>query len=130
MGTTLAQGRLGAAAVTFFALAATAPIVVLITVVPAAYATGGGAGRCEYRLARTADGSVDVCVRDEGVWRPVPADNGHRGHGLRVIREIVDDLRVEDDVVVAERLVLDEVRSRHQTAAGSAADIRRSSASR
>ncbi|WP_240669921.1 APC family permease [Actinoplanes solisilvae] len=42
MGTTLAPGRLGAAAVTFFALAATAPIVVLTTVVPAAYATGGG----------------------------------------------------------------------------------------
>ncbi|WP_308121195.1 APC family permease [Paractinoplanes bogorensis] len=42
MGTTLAPGRLGAAAVTFFALAATAPIAVLINVVPAAYATGGG----------------------------------------------------------------------------------------
>lgn len=39
---TLAPGRLGAAAVTFFALAVTAPIAVLITVVPAAYATGGG----------------------------------------------------------------------------------------
>ncbi|MCM4079507.1 APC family permease [Paractinoplanes hotanensis] len=38
----LAPGRLGAAAVTFFALAVTAPIAVLITVVPAAYATGGG----------------------------------------------------------------------------------------
>lgn len=42
MGTTLAPGRLGATAVMFLALAATAPIVVLITVVPAAYATGGG----------------------------------------------------------------------------------------
>ncbi|MBL7257355.1 APC family permease [Paractinoplanes lichenicola] len=42
MGTTLAPGRLGAAAVAFFALAATAPIAVLINVVPAAYATGGG----------------------------------------------------------------------------------------
>ena len=39
---TLAPGRLGAAAVVFFALAATAPIAVLIDVVPAAYATGGG----------------------------------------------------------------------------------------
>ncbi|MGK5680517.1 APC family permease [Actinoplanes sp. URMC 104] len=39
---TLVPGRLGAAAVTFFALAATAPIAVLIAVVPAAYATGGG----------------------------------------------------------------------------------------
>ncbi|GAA2649119.1 APC family permease [Paractinoplanes durhamensis] len=39
---TLAPGRIGAAAVTFFALAATAPIVVLTSVVPAAYARGGG----------------------------------------------------------------------------------------
>lgn len=39
---TLAPGRVGAAAVTFFALAATAPIAVLISVVPAAYARGGG----------------------------------------------------------------------------------------
>ncbi|MEU4238741.1 APC family permease [Actinoplanes sp. NPDC026619] len=40
--TTLAPGRIGAAAVTFFALAATAPIVALTSVVPAAYARGGG----------------------------------------------------------------------------------------
>ena len=39
---TLAPGRIGAAAVTFFALAATAPLLVLTGVVPAAYARGGG----------------------------------------------------------------------------------------
>ncbi|MEV4344249.1 APC family permease [Actinoplanes sp. NPDC049596] len=39
---TLAPGRVGAAAVAFFALAATAPIVVLVHVVPTAYAAGGG----------------------------------------------------------------------------------------
>jgi amino acid transporter len=39
---TLAPGRIGAAAVTFFALAATAPIAVLTSVVPAAFARGGG----------------------------------------------------------------------------------------
>jgi amino acid transporter len=39
---TLAPGRIGAAAVTFFALAATAPIAVLTSVVPAALARGGG----------------------------------------------------------------------------------------
>jgi amino acid transporter len=38
----LAPARLGAAAITFVALAATAPIAVLITVVPAAYAGGSG----------------------------------------------------------------------------------------
>ncbi|MFG1995846.1 APC family permease [Actinoplanes sp. NPDC048988] len=39
---TLAPGRIGAAAIAYFALAATAPIAVLVHVVPAAYATGGG----------------------------------------------------------------------------------------
>ena len=39
---TLAPGRLGAAAVVFFALGVTAPIAVLINLVPAAYASGGG----------------------------------------------------------------------------------------
>jgi amino acid transporter len=39
----LATGRVGAAAIVFFALAAAAPIAVLINVVPAAYALGGGA---------------------------------------------------------------------------------------
>jgi amino acid transporter len=40
--TALATGRVGAAAIVFFALAATAPIAVLFNVVPAAYALGGG----------------------------------------------------------------------------------------
>ena len=39
---TLGPARVGVAAVTFFALAATAPLLVLITVVPAALARGGG----------------------------------------------------------------------------------------
>jgi amino acid transporter len=38
----LAPSRIGAAAVTFFALAAAAPLAVLTSVVPAAYARGGG----------------------------------------------------------------------------------------
>jgi amino acid transporter len=42
VGKNLATGRISAAAVTFFALAATAPIAVLVTVVPAALARGGG----------------------------------------------------------------------------------------
>ena len=36
-----------------------------------------------------------MCVRDQGRWRPVPDDNGHRGHGLRVIGMIADDLRID-----------------------------------
>ena len=38
----MGAARVGVAAVTFFALAATAPLLVLITVVPAALARGGG----------------------------------------------------------------------------------------
>ena len=56
---------------------------------------GSGDGEFEYTVARRADGDVEVSVRDRGRWRPVPADNGHRGHGLRVIREIADDLRID-----------------------------------
>ncbi|MGY1696911.1 SpoIIE family protein phosphatase, partial [Geodermatophilus sp. SYSU D00814] len=66
----------------------------LANAVEHAYAGNGGEGRCEYRLERTADGSVDVCVRDEGVWRPAPADRGHRGRGLELISALATDVEV------------------------------------
>ncbi|MGY1781660.1 SpoIIE family protein phosphatase [Geodermatophilus sp. SYSU D01036] len=66
----------------------------LANAVEHAYATTAGEGRCEYRLERTADGSVDVCVRDEGVWRPAPADRGYRGRGLELISALADDVEV------------------------------------
>ncbi|SNS76067.1 anti-anti-sigma factor [Geodermatophilus saharensis] len=66
----------------------------LANAVEHAYAGSGGEGRCEYRLERTPDGSVDVCVRDEGVWRPVPADRGHRGRGLELISALATDVEV------------------------------------
>ncbi|SDD40245.1 PAS domain S-box-containing protein [Geodermatophilus telluris] len=66
----------------------------LANAVEHAYAANGGEGRCEYRLERTPDGSVDVCVRDEGVWRPVPADPGHRGRGLELISALASDVEV------------------------------------
>ncbi|MGY1653204.1 SpoIIE family protein phosphatase [Geodermatophilus sp. SYSU D01119] len=66
----------------------------LANAVEHAYAGNGGGGRCEYRLERTADGSVDVCVRDEGVWRPAPADRGHRGRGLELISALATDVEV------------------------------------
>jgi serine phosphatase RsbU (regulator of sigma subunit)/anti-sigma regulatory factor (Ser/Thr protein kinase)/ABC-type transporter Mla MlaB component len=66
----------------------------LANAVEHAYAATGGAGRCEYRLARTADGSIDVCVQDEGVWRPVPADPGHRGRGLALISALASEVEV------------------------------------
>jgi anti-anti-sigma factor len=59
-----------------------------------AYA-GREGGEFEYSVARRADGDLEVSVRDHGRWRPVPQDNGHRGHGLRVIGQIAEDLRIE-----------------------------------
>jgi anti-anti-sigma regulatory factor len=38
---------------------------------------------------------VRFAVRDAGRWRPVPEDNGHRGHGLRVMRQLTEGLRVD-----------------------------------
>ena len=52
-------------------------------------------GAFDYTVARRADGDIDVDVRDFGRWRPVPADNGHRGHGLRVIGAIAADLQID-----------------------------------
>jgi len=52
-------------------------------------------GEFAYTVARRADGDIEVTVRDHGRWRPVPADNGHRGHGLRVIGEIAADLQID-----------------------------------
>jgi PAS domain S-box-containing protein len=48
-----------------------------------------------YGVARTADGGVEVRVGDRGRWRPVPDDNGFRGHGLRVIGQLADDLDID-----------------------------------
>ncbi|GAB3320778.1 hypothetical protein GCM10027451_41700 [Geodermatophilus aquaeductus] len=66
----------------------------LANAVEHAYAATAGEGRCEYRLERAADGSVDVCVRDEGVWRPAPADRGYRGRGLELISALATDVEV------------------------------------
>ncbi len=53
------------------------------------------AGEFDYTVARRADGDIDVAVRDHGRWRPVPVDNGHRGHGLRVIGAVAADLQID-----------------------------------
>jgi anti-sigma regulatory factor (Ser/Thr protein kinase) len=58
-----------------------------------AYRGSDGSYDCEVTL--TADGRLEVRVRDHGSWRPVPADNGHRGHGLRLIGELAEELSVE-----------------------------------
>ena len=58
-----------------------------------AYPEGGG--HFEYTVARADDGAVEVHVHDQGRWRPVPADNGHRGHGLRVIDGLVEEFVID-----------------------------------
>ena len=52
-------------------------------------------GAFDYTVARRADGDIEVAVRDFGRWRPAPSDNGHRGHGLRVIGAIAADLLID-----------------------------------
>jgi hypothetical protein len=60
-----------------------------------AYA-GREGGEFAYSVARRADGEPRrVGPRPRPGWRPVPQDNGHRGHGLRVIGQIAEDLRIE-----------------------------------
>ena len=61
----------------------------------AEHAYPGGGGEFEFTVARTDDGGVEAGVRDHGRWRPVPDDNGYRGHGLRVIRELGVDVRID-----------------------------------
>lgn len=50
-----------------------------------AYPAGGG--DFDYEVATTATG-VRAVVRDRGRWRPEPADRGHRGRGLQIIRAV------------------------------------------
>jgi hypothetical protein len=51
-----------------------------------------GAAEFEVRIDLDGEQAVTVVVRDGGNWRPVPADNGHRGHGLRMMRDLADAL--------------------------------------
>jgi anti-sigma regulatory factor (Ser/Thr protein kinase) len=51
------------------------------------------------RLAGRLRGHVEITVRDWGCWRPVPADRGHRGRGLAMMKAFMHrvDLRCRDD---------------------------------
>ncbi|SEQ91105.1 anti-anti-sigma factor [Lentzea xinjiangensis] len=64
-------------------------------VVDHAYPSGGGT--FETALESTGHG-VRVTVADQGRWRPAPADKGHRGRGLEMIRALSDS----HDLVVGE----------------------------
>jgi anti-anti-sigma factor len=52
-------------------------------------------GKFTYQLDRTPDGAVQVEVRDEGTWRPPPADPGYRGRGLALIDVLGEDVTVD-----------------------------------
>jgi anti-anti-sigma factor len=56
-----------------------------------------GPGEFDYAVSRTGDGGIDVEVRDQGRWRTEPADNGHRGRGLRIIRALARHASFEHD---------------------------------
>jgi anti-anti-sigma factor len=47
------------------------------------------------RLGQADDGSVRVEVRDDGSWRPIPADPGYRGRGLQLIRALGRDVTLD-----------------------------------
>ena len=59
-----------------------------------AYPDGGGTVRVEGQL----DGQGRVCmsVIDRGRWRPAPADPGHRGRGLMMMRGCMDTVEIDD----------------------------------
>jgi len=67
-----------------------------------AYATGGGPGRLRVDAELRPSGEVRIRFGDDGAW--LPPDDGHgRGHGLGMVRGMVDrlDVRGSPDGTVA-----------------------------
>ncbi|MGY1741509.1 MULTISPECIES: SpoIIE family protein phosphatase [unclassified Blastococcus] len=58
------------------------------------HAYPGTAGECEYSLELQPDGSVRCRVRDDGTWRPAPADRGFRGRGIELIGALAGDVSI------------------------------------
>jgi anti-sigma regulatory factor (Ser/Thr protein kinase) len=79
-----------------WALAAGLPHTTAADLVLAAYEAMANSAEHAYRnrsgtidlLATCDDDEVVVTVRDRGDWRPPPADPGHRGRGLMMIRSM------------------------------------------
>jgi anti-sigma regulatory factor (Ser/Thr protein kinase) len=79
-----------------WALAAGLPHTTATDLVLAAYEAMANSAEHAYRdrsgtidlLATCGDDEVVVTVRDRGEWRPPPADPGHRGRGLMMIRSM------------------------------------------
>ena len=66
----------------------------LANAVEHAYPGPGRDGECEYSLEGEPDGSVRVRVRDDGTWRPAPADKGFRGRGIELIGALSTDVSI------------------------------------
>ena len=64
----------------------------LANAVEHAYPVSGDDDGCEYSLERDRDGSVRARVRDNGTWRPAPADRGFRGRGIELIGALAEDV--------------------------------------
>jgi anti-anti-sigma factor len=52
-------------------------------------------GTLQVELVREASGTISVKVRDEGDWRPAPADKGFRGRGLGLIRDVTSRMYLD-----------------------------------
>ena len=57
--------------------------------------TGEGEFRYTLEHCPGPDGGVAVEVRDDGRWRPVPTDSGHRGRGVAVLHAVGKDVRID-----------------------------------
>ena len=59
-----------------------------------AYSGGHGAGTMTL-TASQADDRLVITVADDGSWQLEGAETGHRGRGLTMMRELVDDVAIE-----------------------------------
>ncbi len=54
-------------------------------------------GEVEYSVIRGADGQLEVVVRDDGRWRPEPAENSHRGRGIGIMKALSAEFDIDHD---------------------------------
>ncbi|WP_410573044.1 SpoIIE family protein phosphatase [Amycolatopsis sp. cmx-4-61] len=78
-------------------------------------------GEVTYSVTRTADGRFDALVRDDGHWRPEPADNSHRGRGIGIIQALSEQFGIDhgdDGTAVRFRIAASPDPASAQTPAG------------
>lgn len=57
---------------------------------------GASDGAVEVAVSRDSGGIVTLVVRDRGRWRPPPADPGHRGRGLAIVRSLMTEVEIDE----------------------------------